>query len=319
MCDDDVIAFLAAIGVREADIRSIEPLSGGVSNDVYAVSTTTGSMVVKRALEKLRVTADWHADVRRLDTERRALELAHAIIPSGVPAVLGHTSTFLALEKAPAGWADWKSCLMEQRADPRIAAVVGHLLASLQTATTSVEGFGDTTVFRQLRTDPFHAEVGRRLPELAPALRSLIDELTTGAICLVHGDFSPKNVLVGRPDEHRDPWIIDWEVAHRGDPHFDPAFLLCHLLLKSLLHPRTAPEYERCAAAFLAEYQAGGGLAADTPAILRHVGALVLARVHGKSPVDYLDTAALSHAAQIGRSCLLHPPATVPELWRLFS
>jgi 5-methylthioribose kinase len=319
MCDDDVVAFLGAIGVREADIRSIEPLSGGVSNDVYAVSTTTGSMVIKRALEKLRVTADWHADVRRLDTERRALELAYAIIPSGVPAVLGHTSAFLALEKAPTGWADWKSCLMEQHADARTAAVVGRLLASLQTATTSVEGFGDTTVFRQLRTDPFHAEVGRRLPELAPTLQSLVDELTTHAVCLVHGDFSPKNVLVGGPDEQRDPWIIDWEVAHRGDPHFDPAFLLCHLLLKSLLHRRTAPDYERCAVAFLSEYRAGGGLAADTPSILRHLGALVLARVHGKSPVDYLDTAAQSRAAEVGRSCLLDPPDTIPALWRLLS
>ncbi|HET7385300.1 MAG TPA: phosphotransferase [Nocardioidaceae bacterium] len=319
MLDKDVVAFLGTIGIGKADIRTLEPLPGGVSNDVYAVSTATRTLVVKRALDKLRVAADWHADVRRLDTERRALELAHVIIPTGVPAILGYSSDFLALDRAPANWTDWKSRLMEQRADAGVAAVIGHLLASLQRATVAVEGFTDVTVFRQLRTDPFHAEVGRRFPALAPALQSLAEELTTSSLCLVHGDFSPKNVLVGTGEEPADPWIIDWEVTHRGDPNFDPAFLLCHLLLKSLFHNDTALEYEQCAIAFLSEYHSNGGLADDIPSILRHTGALILARVHGKSPVDYLDKTGQLRASEIGRSSLLDPPDSVPALWRLLS
>jgi len=292
-------------------------LSGGVSNDVYAVSTGTRALIVKRALDKLRVAADWHADVQRLDTERRALELADAVIPSGVPRILGYSSDFLALEKAPVNWSDWKSCLLDRRADPRIAAALGHLLASLQRATKGIEGFTDTTVFRQLRTEPFYVEVGRQFTALAPALQSLVDDLITESVCLVHGDFSPKNVLVSTADEPADPWIIDWEVAHRGNPSFDPAFLISHLLLKSLLHVETASEYERCAAAFLSEYRNNGGLAADTSAIGRHTGALLLARVHGKSPVDYLDKAAQHRASQIGRRCLLNPPDSPRTLWRM--
>ena len=319
MFDEGLTTFLGTIGVHTADILSLDRLSGGVSNDVYSIATRTRTIVVKRALAKLRVAADWRADVRRLDTERRALEVAHTIIPSGVPTILGCSSNFLAIERAPTNWADWKSLLMEERAETWVAAVLGHLLAKLQRETIAAVGFDDMAVFRQLRTDPFHTEVGRRLPVLAPALQSLVHDLTSQPICLVHGDFSPKNVLVSTDWERTSPWIIDWEVAHQGDPNFDPAFLLCHLVLKSLLHAGTAQEYERCASAFLSAYHADGGLAGDTSSILRHTGALILARVYGKSPVSYLDQAAKLRASEIGRSCLLDPPDTVPALWRFVS
>jgi aminoglycoside phosphotransferase (APT) family kinase protein len=311
----ELAEFLDGIGLSGKEAVTIEPLSGGVSNDVYLASFGTTAVVVKRALAKLRVDADWQADIRRLDTERRALELAHSILPGAVPAVIGYDGRFLAIEKAPDGWCDWKLQLMEQHVDPRVAAALGRMLATLQRATQGISGFTDTTAFRQLRTDPFHGEVARRFPALAPALRALIDELSARSVCLVHGDFSPKNVLVGTNGASGGPWVIDWEVAHRGDPDFDPAFLLCHLLLKSLLHPATSGEYEDCAVAFLAEYNDVGGLAEDPRSILRHVGALVLARVHGKSPVSYLDEAARTRAVDIGRDCLLDPPDSVTELW----
>ena len=63
-------------------------------------------------------------------------------------------------------------------------------------------------------------------------LRAEAERLVTCRSVLVHGDFSPKNLLVSGDRLV----IIDCEVAWYGDPAFDLAFLLNHLCLKALYH-----------------------------------------------------------------------------------
>jgi 5-methylthioribose kinase len=115
---------------------------------------------------------------------------------------------------------------------------------------------------------------------------------------LVLGDYAPKNAFAypGRL------LILDFEVAHWGDPAFDPAFCLTHLLLKTL-HFRDA-RYLRAADLFWRAYTAGRG-EVDEVAVLRELGCLLLARVDGKSQAEYLvDEAVREDVRELGRRFL---------------
>jgi aminoglycoside phosphotransferase (APT) family kinase protein len=148
---------------------------------------------------------------------------------------------------------------------------------------------------------------------MSPSVLHYVDEMQARRLCIVHGDFSPKNVLVGRGPEL---WVIDFEVAHIGDPAFDVAFLLCHLMLKSLHRPQLAAEYDRCAVDFASTYQAGARpeVAPSWEYVLGHVGCLLLARVEGKSPAEYLTEEERSRALRFGEILVSGPPGTPGDL-----
>ncbi len=165
--------------------------------------------------------------------------------------------------------------------------------------------FEDLTHLRTLRIRPYHERVAQRRPDLAEAINSVIGNMVSDRRCLVHGDYSPKNLLT----DGADVVILDCEVAHWGDPRFDIAFCLCHLLLK-IVHSRgCVDEIAQSAAAYLAAYKAEGLEVLDAE-LSRATGCLVLARVIGDSPVDYLDSAELKAAAlRLGESLLQEPVA----------
>ena len=124
-------------------------------------------------------------------------------------------------------------------------------------------------------------------PDRAAALRALVETTAATRRCLVHGDVSPKNILVG-PEG---PVFLDAECAWYGDPAFDLAFCLNHLLLKCLWTPRAAAGFLACFDVLAASYLAG--VAWERPAALerrtaRLLPGLFLGRVDGKSPVEYL-------------------------------
>jgi vanillate/3-O-methylgallate O-demethylase len=132
---------------------------------------------------------------------------------------------------------------------------------------------------------------------------------------LVHGDLSPKNVLLG-PSR---TWIIDWEVAHFGDPVFDLGFLLTHLLCKSLYRPGSAAGYRAAASGFLQHYRAATEILAapwDEEYLVAQTACLLLARIDGKSPASYLDESARDRGRDIARSALILSYASLDELWR---
>lgn len=305
MEDADFVRHLRARGLVTPEMPvDVRRLPGGVSGDVRAVVAPGLDAVVKRVHGELLVEDDWFADEERLVTEGLALRLAGDLNPDAVPRVidLDPRTRTLVMERAPRSWRDWRAELLRGEVDPDVGARLGRLLGAWHRETASrpslLSAFTDHTAFVQLRIDPFHRTVASRHPDLSADIEAVVDRLLSRRECLVHGDFSPKNVLVGQDGL----WVIDWEVAHVGDPGFDLAYLLCHLTLKAVHRAGDAPRYRDTAAAFLEAY----GAAPDAE-LGAGVACLLLARVDGKSPADYLTPDGRERVRALGRSMLLDP------------
>ncbi|WP_138734401.1 phosphotransferase family protein [Modestobacter excelsi] len=306
-----------------ADDLDVRTLAGGVSNDVVAVRGPGLDVVVKQALGRLRVAEEWLADPARIDTEGRALRLAGQLLPGAVPAVLDLSDGYLVIERAPDSWRTWKEDLLAGDADPSVAEQLGHALGMWQRSTAGradvTRDFDDVTAFTQLRVDPFHRTVAERHPDLAGVIGRTVEDMAASRVCLVHGDYTPKNVLVDPSGGQ--PWVIDWEVAHVGDPTFDPAWTVGHLLLKSIHRPDTAVAYSAAASAFLAGLDAelAGAVRIAADQLTRQTGCLLLARVDGKSPADYLTDDQRRTTRDLARRLLTDPPATITDSWELLA
>jgi streptomycin 6-kinase len=303
--DADVVRHLRERGLVTPEMPvEVRPLPGGVSGDVRAVVAPGLDAVVKRVHGELPVEDDWFADEERLVTEGWALRLAGDLVPDAVPRVidLDPRTRTLVIQRAPRAWSDWRSQLLAGHVDPAVGARLGRVLAAWHRETAGhpaqLAAFTDHTSFVQLRIDPFHRTVAGRHPDLAGEIEAVAERLLSRRQCLVHGDFSPKNVLVG-PDG---AWVIDWEVAHVGDPAFDLSYLLCHLTLKAVHRPADAPRYREAAAAFLDAY----GAAPDAE-LGAGVACLLLARVDGKSPADYLSAGGRERVRELARAMLRDP------------
>lgn len=310
-----VAATLAEAGLVRRGAALI-PLSGGVSCDVWRIlpgdldpdvaGGRPHGLVVKAPLARLRVASVWEADVSRGLAEASALQLYGRLTPEQVPAVVwvDTVGPVVVLESAPPTWADWRHELLTAPADspatapPRLASigsVLGRTLATWHTRTRDIEALphdvrsGDR--LRTLRTDPFHRATGTALPALAEELESMARELEDSAVCLVHGDFSPKNVLVEPGQDGpgiAGVWVLDAEVAHVGSPLLDVAYLSAHLVLKATKRPELTDGLLGCRRGFETTYRAGSDLV-DPGAWSRHTGAILAARMRGLSRVDYLD------------------------------
>lgn len=303
--------YLLRRGIIDREPHNCVALGGGVSNTVLRID----DLVLKQSLGRLRVADVWEAPVGRIVTEAKALRFAHAILPDVVPAAIdsdpdAHTLTMPA---APANWRSWKELLLAGTVDPGIASRLGATLAALHNAPSAdLDWLDQPEAFIALRVDPYHYAVAERLPEVAGEVRAVAAEMAGRRLCFVHGDYSPKNVLVGDGAL----WVIDFEVAHLGDPTFDVAFMLHHLLLKAVHRPTAYDGYKRCGTEFLSAYADSrfAALASDAY-LVRHVACLLLARAIGKSPAEYLDDAARKRIIAIGSAALREQPATVEWIW----
>lgn len=310
----NVLDYLAERGlVDRATGRAVE-LAGGVSNAVLAVSDARRRLVVKQALPSLRVASRWDVPTERALTEAEALRYLAAATPGLVPELVDVDLErhILVMERAPADWSDWKSRLLSRRAtefDVSIAARLGAVLASWQVASQPPATLPERVesgqeAFDQLRVDPYFRATAQRVPGVAALLNRLIEQTSPARHCLVHGDFSAKNVLCAPAG---DLWVIDFEVAHRGHRGFDPAFLLSHLVMKWVHLAASRPGLQRCLDAFAEHYLGGlpGHRPEDLwPEIIAFLGALLLARVAGKSPAEYLTAEDQEAVWQIGDSLL---------------
>ncbi len=308
-----VADYLATRGFASRNCRE---LGGGISNAVIFAETDRGNLVLKQSLGKLRVEQDWFSDRERIHRECQAMRrLAPVLPPGGVPEIIfeDRENCIFAMTAAPDSARPWKSILMAGReADPRTLARVAALLADMIVATAGKRDFqhefGDLRVFDQLRLDPYYRSTAARHPDLRGFFDELIHETIERRYSLVHGDWSPKNLLVS-PSQ---VMAIDFEVIHYGDPAFDVAFLINHLLLKSLF--REAPDYQIAARDFFAMVEQRVREPWLEAATIRHLGALMLARVDGKSPAEYIHKTALEpHVRGIARRIVLHPARTIAE------
>lgn len=299
----------------------ITELGGGVSNTVLLVEAGGRRFVLKQALGKLRVQDDWFSDRDRVFRESAAMRwLAPHLPPGSVPEVLfeDRENCLFAMSAAPSEAETWKTLLMRGEFGARVAESVARMLAALVSASwrdaESVRVFGDQTVFDQLRLDPYYRTTASRHPDLRPHFDRLMRESSSRCASLVHGDWSPKNFLVSAAAV----MAIDFEVIHFGDPAFDSAFLLNHLLLKSFYRPEWSAEFAGLAGRFWEVYRAG--LPADCgwiePATLAHLGCLLLARIDGKSPAEYLtDQDLRARVRQFARNLIVQPPARVADVF----
>jgi len=280
--------------IGEGERFEVFELSGGVSCDVWRVELGRGPICVKRALPKLRVTADWHAPVERAGTEVDWFRLVAGIDPRHVPEVLGEDRAhhIFAMEYLPPEtYPLWKAQLAAGHADAEFAADVGKALAGIHAATAGrddiAHDFAHDAQFRALRLDPYLLYTASRHRDLNPRIRALVDSVAGARIALMQGDVSPKNILCG-PDG---PVFLDAETACYGDPAFDLAFCLNHLLLKCAWHPEYTTAYLKSFDALKRAYFDGATWEEHNALDARAAGllsAFLLARIDGKSPVEYL-------------------------------
>ena len=283
--DGDFIEPLRRMGLLKAGERArLTPLSGGVSSDILLVETGGWRFCVKRALPKLKVAALWEAPVERNAAEAAWMRAVARWLPRAVPRVLGEDAKaglFAMDYLAPEDHRLWKSQLLAGYVEPDFAAAVGRDLAIIHArsaADPSVrEAFANDDTFEAIRIEPYLRATGRAHSSLAPRFDALARTTLSTKRALVHGDVSPKNILQGPLG----PVFLDAECAWFGDPAFDLAFCLNHLLLKGA---RDGADRTRYGAAFSAlaqgylagvDWESADGLEARAAALLP---ALFLAR-----------------------------------------
>ena len=293
--------YLRTSGHVPADAEiTVRELAGGVSNIVLRVEVPgEPPFVIKQCRERLRVAMEWHARLDRIWTETATLGVLRSILPEGdVPHLLfeDRPNYLFAMTCAPDDAVTWKTHLMASRLDPRIAARLGTILGTIHADAPghpALRGtLADTSLFDELRVDPYYRTIARCHPDLAPRIEDLIAamaQLPVDRRTLVLGDFSPKNILV-----HSGGLILlDFECAHAGDPAFDLGFFLTHLLLKAIRAWSTDSsryhELTDLTETFWARYLDRRGIATGDRADLvrranRHTAACCLARVDGQEP-----------------------------------
>jgi 5-methylthioribose kinase len=280
---------------------------------------------VKKALAKLRVASDWHAPVERSLAEMAWLKLAGRIVPGAVPRVLGEDRDEMAFVMEfldPARHPVWKNQLRDGIIEPTVARSVAERLARIHAATAvrpEMAGeFANQAQFHALRLEPYFAATALRHPDLHEPLHALIATTQTAGIALMHGDVSPKNILAG-PDG---PVFLDAECACWGDPAFDLAFCANHLLLKCVWRPQWTDRYRDSFQLLSLTYL--DGVTWEPAAQLEKracalIGGMLLARIDGRSPVEYItDDMNKNKVREFARAQLKAPDTTlvaIVERW----
>ena len=303
----------------------LQPLTGGVSSMIVLAHTAKGLVCVKRALAKLKVAADWQAPVERSNAEVAWIRVAQRIVPRSVPEILGHDEPgltfamrYLDADEFPV----WKARLRDGRVNAETARSVAQILAAIHNHTAErtwlAREFANDEAFSALRLDAYFAESARRNPDCMAVMSRIIEATRSTRRALVHGDVSPKNILEGKDRVI----LLDAETATWGDPAFDLAFCLNHLLLKCVWRPASIDGYLACYSLLHQEYlkavrfEAAEALQMRACALL---AALLLARVDGKSPVEYItaeaERSAVRQFAKTQLAALPHTLDAIGDAW----
>jgi len=324
--DRDIIDSLTALGFLE-DIGGarFEALTGGVSSDIWKVETGGRTYCVKKALARLKVQAEWIAPIERNKFEVAWYRLANRYVQGSAPKILAHDEEAMLCVMEyldPHAHKLWKTELRDGRANTedarRTGAVLGEVHAQAARDDTIYDHFPANEIFHAIRLEPYLEATAANHPDLRAHLYELSARTGRTKLTMIHGDVSPKNILLGP----NGPVILDAECACVGDPAFDLAFCLNHFLLKCLWTPRARDGFFGCFEAMAAGYldqvdwEEERVLEARAASLLP---GLFLARVDGKSPVEYVtDEADKDKVRRCARALLIDPPdklSTVLTAW----
>jgi len=319
---DQLIAYLRARGAIGADeTPPVRVLTGGVANKTVLVERPSGGLVVKQALGKFRVQVDWFVQPERSALEALGLRTYEALLPAGsTPRFLFEDPDHFihAMTAIPQPHETLKRLLLDGRGTAaqveRFAALMAAAhLAALKQADVLRPQFDSLEYFETQRLEPFYAYTASQVPAAADFIHALIDETRRTQLTLVHADFTPKNILV-LPDERL--VLLDYEIVHWGDPAFDVGLALAHLIAKAIKVEARRADYRTYAVQFARRYldQVGAAFGPLEARIVRHALACVLARVRGRSPLEYFEEPQRADIAARVVQQLTQPPITVDTL-----
>ena len=296
-------------------------LTGGVSNRCVLVSSDVRALVVKQALEKLRVKEKWECKPERIHQEALGLRhLIHLTPQQNAPTFIfeDFEQHILVMEAVPAPHDNLKTLLLKGEVQLTFAEQFGKLLGSIHANSHDNKEykaiFSETYYFDALRLNPYYSFTAQQLPETTTFLNELIRSTKKTKLSLVHGDYSPKNILI----HHEKLFLLDHEVIHYGDPAFDIGFSMTHLLSKMLhLYERREDFFNFCLTYWNAYRQNAAMLMllrGFEARAVQHTLACLLARVKGKSPLEYLDQNEQEFQLNIVLSLLRNTPASMDNL-----
>jgi 5-methylthioribose kinase len=317
----EFVRALQELGLSNSSALQGSPLTGGVSSDIWCIETENGLVCAKRALPKLRVVADWRAPVERNLYEARWLQVAHLASAGCAPELLGQHAELGVLVMRylpPADFRLWKKELHAGHVEPTTAKELGQILSSIHSYAAKrpelAQEFPTEQIFFEIRLAPYLIATAEQHPNLASALLALVAQTQKNAKTLVHGDVSPKNILLGA----HGPVLLDAECATWSDPAFDLAFCLNHLLLKCLWTPSSSSDFlnsfDVLAQNYLqaVDWEHPQELEARAARLLP---GLLLARVDGKSPVEYITQDKQKNMVRrIASALLLNPPSQLQHI-----
>ena len=280
--------------INNQSIISFEELKGGVSSDVYKVKTSENTYCVKRSVPKLRVKKEWYADTKRLKYEFFWLSHCKKIIPNRIPYVYNfiQKKDYLILEYFNNKKFDTlKSHLLNKKIEKKIIIKISKDLFKIHkessTNTIKKKFINNSKNFYDLRLDAYFNELARVYPKLKKKVKNVLISYEKNSSTLVHGDFSPKNILVS---DNKIKYI-DAETSNFGDPAFDVVFFSNHLLIKSIFIPSKKKEFINCYKKFFYTYLSSLKKS-DKPNFFNRCAIMIplmlLARIDGKSPVEYI-------------------------------
>jgi aminoglycoside phosphotransferase (APT) family kinase protein len=323
-----LLAYLHAsqrIPPDEAPVLTV--LAGGVSNRTVLVERPSGdAWVLKQALAKLRVQVDWFSPPERVHREALGMRWLAQLAPTGTitPFIFeDFAHHILAMGTVPQPHQNWKALLLAGQIEPDHVAQFARLLGSIHRLSNErlaeIEPlFGDRGYFESLRLEPYYAYTATQVEPAASFLADLLGETRAHRETIVHGDYSPKNVLV-----HNGRLVLlDHEVIHVGDPGFDLGFSMTHFLSKAHHLPAKRSQFAAATADYWRIYKEEAGNAPWSNELearaVRHTLGCLLARVAGRSTLEYLDAEERARQREAVLRLIAAPPATVDGLIEAF-
>ena len=326
---EQLLEYLEKSGhITHSERIDIRVLSGGVSNRTVLVGRKNRQdWVIKQALAKLRTPVDWFSSPERIHREAEGMRWLIDLAPPGsVPALVfeDRRHHLLAMEAVPQPHRNWKRLLLKGELRDDHIQQFGYLLAAIHRNAYQIQdeiqvAFADRSFFDSLRLEPYYQFTAERISEAKIFLSELIRECQATRISLVHGDYSPKNILIweGRLV------LLDHEAIHFGEPAFDVGFSMTHLLSKANHVAQAHGEFEQAALLYWETYADGMKDVAWLKGLelraVRHTIGCLLARVDGRSPLEYLSPQEQRRQRSAALSLMQNPPDSMPELVHLLT